>query len=126
MRRLQIWQPFTILLLSGESVTISLPPNSAFLGEPNSKAISSLQDFLTKEGGSVSKSKARCSIYDVTIDIDDLSLTLHSDFVNGLKAIDLANSDSEKEEVMKKFISQFGTHYSKQSIMGIGTEFETR
>ena len=51
MRRLQIWQPFTILLLPGESVTISLPPNSAFLSEPNSKAISSLQDILSGLGG---------------------------------------------------------------------------
>ena len=34
--------------------------------------------------------------------------------------------DVEKEAAMKDFINKFGTHFQKKSVMGIGTEFETR
>ena len=108
------------------SITISPPPNSASYGEGDSESSSSLEEFFSKEGGSISRSEARCSVFDVTIDIDDSNLRLHPGFIDAVKIIDLATTNSEKEAAMQSFISKFGTHYQSKSVMGIGTEFETR
>ena len=108
------------------SITISPPPNSASYGEGDSESSSSLEEFFSKEGGSISRSEARCSVFDVTIDIDDSNLRLHPGFIDAVKIIDLATTNSEKEAAMQSFVSKFGTHYQSKSVMGIGTEFETR
>ena len=108
------------------SITISPPPDSASYGEGDSESSSSFEEFFSKEGGSISRSEARCSVFDVTIDIDDSNLRLHPGFIDAVKIIDLATTNSEKEAAMQSFISKFGTHYQSKSVMGIGTEFETR
>ena len=108
------------------SITVSPPPNSASYGEEDSESSSSLEKFFSKEGGSISRSEAKCSVFDVTIDIDDPSLRLHDGFIEAVKNIDLATTKSEKETAMKSFIDKFGTHFQKKSVMGIGYEFETR
>ena len=108
------------------SITISPPPDSASYGEGDSESSSSLEEFFSKEGGSISRSEARCSVFDVTIDIDDSNLRLHPGFIDAVKIIDLATTNSEKESAMQSFVSKFGTHYQSKSVMGIGTEFETR
>ena len=108
------------------SVTISPPPNSASYGNGHSESSTSLNQFYSKESGSISRSEARCSIYDVTIDIEDSSLKLHQGFIDSIKIIDLAQSVTDKKTVMKHFIDKFGTHFSKKTVMGIGTQFETR
>ena len=110
----------------GASITVSPPPNSASYGEEDSESSSSLEEFFSKEGGSISRSEARCSVFDVTIDIDDSNLRLHPGFIDAVKIVDLATTDSEKEAAMQSFVSKFGTHYQRKSVMGIGTEFETR
>ena len=112
--------------VAGGKIKISAPPNSASYENEHSESSTSLNDFFSKEGGSVSRSEARCSIYDVTIDIDDPSLKLHQGFIKAIKIIDLAQSKTDKETVMKDFIGKFGTHFSKKTVMGIGTQFETR
>ena len=108
------------------SVTVSPPPNSASYGEGDSESSSSLEEFFSKEGGSISRSEARCSVFDVTIDIDDSNLKLHPGFIDAVKVVDLATTKSEKKAAMKSFIKKFGTHFQHKSVMGIGTEFETR
>ena len=108
------------------SITVSPPPNSASYGEEDSESSSSLEEFFSKEGGSISRSEARCSVFDVTIDIDDSNLRLHPGFIDAVKKIDLATTNSEKEAAMQAFVYKFGTHYAIKSVMGIGTEFETR
>jgi hypothetical protein len=108
------------------SITVSPPPNTASYGEEDSESSSSLEKFFSKEGGSISRSEARCSVFDVTIDIDDPSLRLHDGFIEAVKIIDLATTKSEKEAAMTSFIYKFGTHFQQKSVMGIGTEFETR
>ena len=108
------------------SITVSPPPNSASYGEEDSESSSSLEEFFSKEGGSISRSEARCSVFDVTIDIDDSNLRLHPGFIDAVKIIDLATTNSEKEAAMQAFVYKFGTHYAIKSVMGIGTEFETR
>ena len=108
------------------SVTISPPPNSASYGNGDTESSTSLNEFYSKESGSISRSEARCSIYDVTIDIEDSSLKLHQGFIDSIKKIDLAQSTTDKKTVMKDFIDKFGTHFSKKTVMGIGTQFETR
>ena len=107
-------------------ITVSPPPNSASYGEEDSESSSSLEKFFNKEQGSISRSEASCSVFDVTIDIDDPSLRLHGGFIEAVKIIDLATTKFEKEAAMKSFIYKFGTHFQQKSVMGIGTEFETR
>ena len=108
------------------SITVSPPRNTASLGSGDSESSSSLEEFFSKEGGSISRSEARCSVFDVTIDIDDSNLRLHPGFIDAVKIVDLAATNSEKEAAMQSFVSKFGTHYQSKSVMGIGTEFETR
>ena len=108
------------------SISVSPPPNSASYGNGDSEKFSSLEEFFSKEGGSISRSEARCSVFDVTIDIDDSNLKLHPGFIDAVKVVDLATTKSEKEAAMKSFINKFGTHFQQKSVMGIGTEFETR
>ena len=108
------------------SITVSPPPNSASYGNGDSESSSLLEEFFSKEGGSISRSEARCSVFDVTIDIDDSNLRLHPGFIDAVKIVDLATTNSEKEAAMQSFVSKFGTHYQRKSVMGIGTEFETR
>ena len=108
------------------SITVSPPPNTASYGEEDSESSSSLEKFFSKEGGSISRSEARCSVFDVTIDIDDSNLRLHPGFIDAVKIVDLAATNSEKEAAMQSFVSKFGTHYQSKSVMGVGTEFETR
>ena len=38
----------------------------------------------------------------------------------------MADRPSEKQSAMKKFINEFGTHYAKKTVMGVGLKFETR
>ena len=109
-----------------ESLTISPPPNSAPYSQDNTDSSTSLEEFFHKEMGSISRSEAKCSICDVSVNIDNPSLELHSGFINAVRAIDLAVTDSDKRETMEDFIKKFGTHYSRKTVMGIGTEFETR
>ena len=40
--------------------------------------------------------------------------------------IDLAEEIPEKDEAMRSFIQEFGTHYGKKTIMGVGLKFENR
>ena len=108
------------------SITVSPPPNSASHEKGDSESSSSLEEFFAKEGGSISRSEARCSVFDVTIDIDDSNLRLHPGFIDALKIVDLATTNLEKDSAMQSFISKFGTHYQSKSVMGVGTEFETR
>ena len=108
------------------SITVSPPPNSASYGNGDSESSSSLEEFFAMEEGSISRSEAKCSVFDVTIDIDDTTLRLHPGFIDAVKIVDLAATNSEKEAAMQSFVSKFGTHYQSKSVMGIGTEFETR
>merc|ERR1719369_1415995 len=106
--------------------SITMPPATSSNKNENSDDADSMQKFFSKEGGSISHTEAICSIYDVTVDINDQSLSLYPSFVDAVKRIDLAVTPREKETVMKKFIEDYGTHYASQSVMGVGISFETR
>ena len=105
--------------------TITPPPNSA-LDDDDLEGTKALEKFFQYERGSISRSTARCNVYDVSIDIQDSSLALTPNFMEAIKTIDKAASSEDKDLAMKQFISNFGTHFAKKSIMGIGIEFETR
>ena len=102
--------------------TITPTPNSAL----DDEGTKDLEKFFQNERGSISRSTAKCSVYDVTIDIHDSSLALTPNFKEGIKKIDKAETDEEKDMTMKQFISDFGTHFARKSTMGIGIQFETR
>ena len=107
------------------ALTITPPPNSASVGNSNQESNSDYHRFFEQERGSISRSSAKCSVYIVDVDIDSKSLSLHENFENAIRSIDSAVGE-EKDEKMKAFIQKFGTHYASQSVMGIGTIFETR
>merc|ERR1719369_598135 len=106
--------------------SITMPPATSSNKNENSDDADSMQKFFSKEGGSISHTEAICSIYDVTVDINDQSLSLYPSFVDAVKRIDLAVTPREKETVMKKFIEDYGSHYARKSVMGVGISFETR
>ena len=108
------------------SLTITPPPNSASVGSSSSDKNSDFSKFFSQEQGSISRSRAKCSVYGVNIDIDNPSLTLHSSFEAAILKIDKAADENEKHKAVLDFIEKFGTHYAKHSIMGIGSVFETR
>jgi len=85
-----------------------------------------MEAFFNGEGGSISHSQVKCSMYEVMVDIHDSSLSLTSSFIEAIKRIDLATTEGEKDNAMKDLISNFGTHYAKKTLMGIGVYFETR
>ena len=106
--------------------SITQPTFSAHYGQTETEKSSALGVFFHKEKGSISHSQAKCSLYEVFIDIDEPSLSLHPSFIEAVKNIDLAESEAEKDNAMKNFITKFGTHYAKEAVMGIGVDFETR
>ena len=108
------------------SIEVTPVPNSVNVGDGNTDSSSDMAKFFNEEEGSVSRSRIACNIYDVTVDIDNPNLKLHSGFISDVKKIDLAKTDTQKKTVMKDFIDKYGTHYAKKSKMGVGMEFETR
>ena len=107
------------------SIEVTPVPNSVNVGNGNTDSSFDMEKFFNQEGGSVSRSRITCNIYDVTVNIDNPNLKLHSGFIADIKRIDLA-THTEKKAVMQKFIDNYGTHYAKISEMGVGMEFETR
>ena len=108
------------------SVEVTPVPNSVNVGNGNTDSNSDMAYFFNQEGGSVSRSRIACNIYDVTVNINNPNLKLHSGFIADIKRIDLAKTDAGKKAVMFSFIDNYGTHYAKKSEMGVGMEFETR
>ena len=60
------------------------------------------------------------------VDIDEPSLSLHPSFVEAVRVIDNARTESESSSAMDSFISKFGTHFALTTVMGVGVNFETR
>ena len=108
------------------SIEMTPVPNSINVDSGNTDSSLDMEYFFNQEGGSVSRSSIACNIYDVTVNIDNPNLRLHSGFIADIKRIDLATTEAEKKAVMHSFIENYGTHYAKKSEMGIGMQFETR
>ena len=108
------------------SIEVTPVPNSVNIGAGTSDSSSNMETFFEKEGGSISRSKIACTIYEIAIDITHPDLQLHSGFISAIKDLDKAETEEEKAVQMKLFIDNFGTHYGKNAIMGVGSEFETR
>ena len=81
----------------GVGGSITVPPNSASYGQGDSESSSSMEAFFNHERGSISHSQVKCSLYDVFVDIDEPSFSLHSSFVEAIKRIDLAVTEAEKK-----------------------------
>ena len=83
-------------------------------------------EHYEKQEGSVTHGEARCNIYTITLYPENPNVKLTENFQNRLKEIDLAKTNPEKDEAMRSFIKEFGTHYGKKTIMGVGLKFENR
>ena len=109
------------------SIEATPVPNSVKVGGGNEESSSKMERFFENEGGSISRSKIGCSIYEVAIDIKESSLKFHPGFENAIKRIDkLITDGADVAAEMKDFIDSYGTHYAKHAVMGVGSEFETR
>jgi len=69
------------------SVEVTPVPNSINVGFGNTDSSLDLEKFFNQEGGSVSRSRIECDIYDVTVNIDNPHLKLTSGFINDIKKI---------------------------------------
>jgi len=110
----------------GIGASITPPPNFANEGDGTSGRSSKMEAFFHHERGSVSHTKLKCSTYEVSVNINHPNLKLEAGFIEAIKKIDASTTDQEKSNAMHEFISMFGTHYAKKTIMGIGADFETR
>ena len=112
-------------------ISVSFPPNTYTAGVQDSETNDKIEYFFNVERGSISRSSAYCSVFEVEIDINNPSLSLTTSFVNAIQEIDNAILDVLDNwpnllDKLKIFIEQFGTHYAQKSTMAIGANFETR
>ena len=112
-------------------ISVSFPPNTYTAGVEDSETNDKIEYFFNVERGSISRSSAYCSVFEVELDINNPSLSLTTSFVNAIQEIDIAILDVLDNwpnllDKLKIFIEQFGTHYAQKSTMAIGANFETR
>ena len=111
------------------------PAFSASVGSGSSESNSNLEYFFNHEHGSIARSSAKCQIYPMWVDVKGADVTLYSNFIQAIRAIDKAyqiyesencTDNSVLEAEVKSFIQEYGTHYAASSKMYIGVEFEHR
>ena len=70
------------------SISMTPPPNSFNYGEGNSESNSDIEYFFGHEHGSISRSTIQCRIYNIIVNIDESTLSLHDSFIDAIKRID--------------------------------------
>ena len=96
------------------------------IGHSSEESATIMEQHYKKHQGSVSHGEASCNIYSITLYPDNPNVKLTENFQNRLKEIDLAEEDFEKNQAMRSFIQEFGTHFGKKTTMGVGLKFENR
>ena len=90
----------------------------------NSEDVEKVKDFFIKEGGSIVITEATCLTHKV-----DISISSRKSFVQPFIDVvhNLANTkEDDREEAFRRFVSEFGTHYSRTSEMGTKLTIERR
>ena len=90
--------------------------------------IDSVKDFFVKEGGSVAITEAVCLTH--RVDISDLSKKQFVEpFIDSIKSLNSVikseDTDAQLRE-FKRFVNEFGTHYSSAAEMGTRISIERR
>lgn len=105
-----------------------IPP--AFTRSKSSEhSTSNMEAHFSQEMGSVAHSRAECSIYKVSVDIQAPTLKFYSGFEHAILRLDSVarnGTDHQKKTAGENFIGQYGTHYADETIMGSYFSFETR
>ena len=113
----------------GLKASTTIPPMFTRSWSKSNEA-AGMEKHFNVEHGSVAHSRAECSIYRATINIDSPSLKFYSDFESALLHIDSVmrneTTDNEKKEIGIWFVEKYGTHFSQSSRMGSSIAFETR
>ena len=105
---------------------MSLPPLFS-RSWSNTDDVGSVQDFFSKEHGSIVTTEAICLTNKV--DIGFYSPKIFVDpFIDAVKALQLASDDNEAQKLVefKRFVNEFGTHYASTSEMGTKLCIERR
>ena len=133
------------------SIRRTIPPDSfgASGGMKNIESNADMEYFFKKQHGSISRSSAKCTMYRVDVDINHDTMQLSPGFVVSIRKLDKVLEDYESkarqrgsraskinqsgdtdwsmvEKALKKFMSNYGTHYAYKFTMGFGVDFETR
>ena len=111
---------------SGRS-TIRIPPLFTRSWSDN-KDINRVKDFFVKESGSIAITDAVCLTH--RVDISDLSKKQFVEpFLDSVKSMHsvIKNGDTNDQvREFKRFVNEFGTHYSSAAEMGTRISIERR
>ena len=111
---------------SGRS-TIRIPPLFTRSWSDN-KDINRVKDFFVKESGSIAITEAVCLTH--RVDISDLSKKQFVEpFLDSVKSMHsvIKNGDTNAQvREFKRFVNEFGTHYSSAAEMGTRISIERR
>ena len=107
--------------------TIRIPPLFTRSWSDN-KDINRVKDFFVKESGSIAITEAVCLTH--RVDISDLSKKQFVEpFLDSVKSMHsvIKNGDTNDQvREFKRFVNEFGTHYSSAAEMGTRISIERR
>ena len=107
--------------------TIRIPPLFTRSWSDN-KDINRVKDFFVKESGSIAITEAVCLTH--RVDISDLSKKQFVEpFLDSVKSMHsvVKNGDTNSQvREFKRFVNEFGTHYSSAAEMGTRISIERR
>ena len=94
----------------------------------NNEDINRVKDFYVKEGGAIAITEAVCLTH--RVDIGDLSKKIFVEpFIDSAKSLQDVIKDGDRSEQIrefKRFVNEFGTHYSSAAEMGTKLSIERR
>ena len=109
----------------GVPVNINLKLPTLFSrSRSNDDQLKRVKKFFEEEKGSVAISQAACSTN--RIDLSSMaSKTMTLSFIEAVKGLHFVSNDTKDRQnlELKRFINEFGTHYSQQTILGKLTLF---
>ena len=107
--------------------TIRIPPLFTRSWSDN-KDINRVKDFFVKESGSIAITEAVCLTH--RVDISDLSkkqfVEPFLDSVKSMHSVIKIGDTNAKVREFKRFVNEFGTHYSSAAEMGTRISIERR
>ena len=104
----------------GVPVTINLKLPTLFSrSRVNDDQLERVKNFFEVENGSVAVSQAACSTNRIDVSSMD-SKTMTLSFIEAVKGLHFVSNETIEQQnlELKRFINEFGTHYSQQTILG--------
>ncbi len=92
------------------------------------KAMQNIMNFFVKENGSIAVSQAKCTTHRVDISRPYTKKLFTLPFLDALRGLEAVSTKSGYHQLVefRRFIDEFGTHYSKRTILGVRLLSERR